>query len=646
MSGEELEKKIAALPKGYISKKNINGKVCHYRQWKENGKVKSEYISDMDVDFVAALISERKRLSEELKLEIYREDTSLKGIHRFCEYIRKFYLGRNVPIGIQDYEFLIVNKLFYVDKTIFIRDWWNNGDQVSLITRPRRFGKTLTLSMVNCFFSKEYSNRKDLFEGLGIWQYPEMRKLQGSFPVIFISFGNIKYSDVSRQTELIKTMIQSIFSSFSYIKENLSDEDAAIFQKYFENMSNEMAINGLHVLCELIYKSSGQKTIILLDEYDTPLLEAWSFGTYDECACLMRMFFNSTFKTNRYLYRGILTGITQISKESFFSDLNNLKVFSMLSDTYSTAFGFTEKEVFAAMDEQKLTDKEGVKSWFDGFTIGKCTDIYNPWSIVNYLRDKKLKPYWVNSGSNKMISDIFKGGSAKLKTALENLLKGKSIFTRMNMETTLKSVYYDDTAFWSLLVANGYLKIISAHGDEWDLIYELAPTNKEVLFMLSSFVKEWFADSRIKYNDFITALLQNDIYYMNEYMNAITHRIFSYFDVSGNNEPERFYHGFILGLMVNLENEFYISSNRESGLGRYDVILEPKNPLKNHAIVMEFKVFRKGKDASMESAAAEALAQIDKKQYITALTERGISRDNIYCYGLVFDGKEVVIEGA
>ena len=643
MKKDELEERIAQLPTGYISKKKIRGKECYYRQWKENGKIKSEYIKRDDVDYFVNLINERRQLQEELLLETYRADHSAAGQRRLYTYIKHFFMGRNVPIGVQDYEALITKKQFYIDKTLFIRDWWKRQDQVSLITRPRRFGKTLNLSMVNCFFSLTYANRSDLFEDFEIWKDVSMRPLQGTFPVIFLSFGSIKHGNAGSQLATLKILLKELFSSYDHVFSNLSETDRKIYNSYFEEITDEMALQGVQTLSALLYKSTRRKVIILLDEYDTPMLEAWISGNWDACANQMRIFFNATFKSNPYLERALLTGITQISKESFFSDLNHLKVFSLSSKEYECSFGFTEKEVFAAMDAQHLTNKEEVKSWFNGFTIGSRSDIYNPWSIINFLREKKVKPYWVNSSSNKLIDDFFRRGSVSLKHALEDLINDVPVFTRMYEETSFKDIDTDEAALWSLLVANGYLKIVGSKGNAWDKIYELKITNNEVLFMFQRFVREWLTSSTPAYNDFIASLLIHDIDYMNEYMNRITREVFSYFDTSGHGEPERFYHGFVLGMMMDLKDRFVITSNRESGLGRYDVVLKPNNPQTDPAIIMEFKVFRPRKEADLTETAEAALRQIKQKNYDAQLIADGIAPNNIYRYGLAFRGKDVLI---
>lgn len=643
MTCEELEQQISQLPSGYISKKVIHGKTCYYRQWKENGKVKSKYIADTDVDYIALLIKERKDLQEQLRLEGYRQDPSPRGQRRLAEYARLFYLQRNVPIGIQDFEKLIMNRQFYIDKTAFIREWWQNQDEVSLITRPRRFGKTLNLSMLNCFFSMRYSNRSDLFEGFEIWQDVQMRNLQGTFPVIFLSFGSIKYQTALEQLSALKILLRDTFSSFDYLLGNLSSEDSLIYKSFFADIPDEMVLQGIQILSSLLYKATGQKVIILLDEYDTPMLEAWLSGNWDDCATNMRIFFNASFKSNPYLERALLTGITQISKESFFSDMNHLKVFSLTSTEYDTAFGFTEQEVFTALDARKINQKDEVKAWFNGFTIGSRNDIYNPWSIINFLRERELKPYWVNSGSNRLIDDFFRTGNTSLKNALEDLLNGQSLLVHLQDEICFKDIAWDDSALWSLLVANGYLKVVATNGNPWDQTYEVRITNQEVLFMFQRFVRDWFSNTTGAYNDFLTALLAHDVDYMNEYMNRITREVFSFFDSSGQDEPERFYHGFVLGLMMNLKDRFIITSNRESGFGRYDVVLRPVNPQIDAAIIMEFKVFRPRKETSLEEAARSALHQIEEKHYDSELIADGITCDNIYHYGIAFQGKHVLI---
>ena len=644
MNIEEINNRIEALPKGYISKKNIRGRECFYRQWKEDGKVKSEYIKECDADYIIGQIEERKHLQSLLKLEKYKTDNSARGRRRLYEYYRRLCMSNKVAIGVQDFETLIDEGLFYVDKTGFIKEWWNRQDPVTLITRPRRFGKTLTMSMVECFLSLRYRDRPELFEGLSVWQDEAMRRLQGTIPVISVSFGGIKSSDVSRQMESLKMIVREAFTqSGAVLKDKMSECDGQVYASYMGDMTDGMAVRGLHVLSELLYNATGQKVVILLDEYDTPVLEAWSGNRLEDCTDYMRELFNVTFKSNPYLARAILTGITRISKESFFSDMNHLKVCSMLDDVYATAFGFTEAEVFEAMDEQGLSCKDRVKEWYDGFNVGSHTDIYNPWSIVNYLCEHKFKPFWVNSSSNALISRYMMTGDVERKAALETLLGGGCIRTSIDEELTFHNIEKSDSALWSLLYSSGYLKVEADDGCSDGAEYTLRVTNKEVQWMLGDMVKRWFSTNTTVMNRFVEALLERDVDYMNEYLNRITEEVFSWFDVSGGREPERFYHGFMLGLMMELKDRFIITSNRESGLGRYDVVLQPVDSNRDYGYVIEFKVYRRGRDASLEECVKKALQQIDEKGYDAVLVGAGIAVDRIMHLGIGFEGKNVLV---
>lgn len=561
--------------------------------------------------------------------------------------IQRFFLGRHVPIGVQDYETLISKRLFYVDKTSFIRDWWERADEVTLITRPRRFGKTLTMSMVNSFFSNRYANRSDLFEGLSIWDHAKYRKLQGTYPVLFLSFGAVKSANCESRKDQIKACLQQQLQGFCYLLEQqllLPDEEALYHSFLAPTISDSEVFRIIPFLCQVLHRIYQKKVILLLDEYDTPMLEAWQSGDWENFSGFMRVLLNSFFKTNPFLERGLLTGITRISKESFFSDLNHLCVAGMTSPLYATAFGFTEKEVFSAMDEQHLPGKEIVKEWYDGFCIGNHSDIYNPWSIINFLSTGKIKAYWAHSSSNKLISDIFRPAEATMKQTLDDLIHGHTLHVPIDEEISFSELIYHPKSIWGLLVASGYLKIISVTEDD---CFELAVTNKEVKLMLVDLVREWFTISP-GYHPFLKALLADDLYYMNISMQQIVESTFSYFDTSNGTSPigaESFYHGFVLGLMVHLEKDFIITSNRESGLGRYDVMLEPRDAAQNHAMILEFKLRRPNAEDNLESAAKTALAQIHEKKYATGLITRGIDTNNIFAYGFAFEGKQVLIQG-
>jgi hypothetical protein len=557
-------------------------------------------------------------------------------------------MARTVAIGIQDFEKLISNDYFYVDKTAFIREWWECGDEVTLIMRPRRFGKTLNMSMLERFFSNEYAGKGEIFEGLDIWKEQKYRELQGTYPVIFLTFASVKENNFQAARNRIVRQICDLYDEYRYILDEgvLSDEETDYFKRYSLSMSDEEAALGLHYLSKFLYKYYGKKVIILLDEYDTPMQEAYLSGFWDELVSFTRNLFNSTFKTNPFLERGLMTGITRVSRESMFSDLNNLNVVSTTSDEYATAFGFTEKEVFDSMDEMGMTNKAEAKEWYDGFTFGHTRDIYNPWSIINYLDKGYATPYWVNTSSNGLVSSIIRRGDVDIKVEMERLMQGESLHKYIDEHIVYSELETNKNAVWSLLMASGYLKVDNAVvGEKTEC--DLSITNREVLSMFKKMVTDWFKKEDDSYNNFIKYLLEPNLEAMNDYMNRISESIFSSFDTGKNpsrTQPERFYHGFVLGLMVDLQGRYVITSNRESGYGRYDIMLEPLND-KDDAIIIEFKVMSTRREKNLEETVQAALQQIEEKDYARQLIDKGISAERIRRYGFAFEGKTVLIGG-
>lgn len=559
-------------------------------------------------------------------------------------------MARTVGIGIQDFSDIRKNNYFYVDKTAFIKEWWESGDSVTLITRPRRFGKTLNMSMLEQFFSIRYAGKGELFEGLSIWQEEKYRELQGTYPVISLSFANVKEEDYERTRYKICQLLENLYIKHSYLLDSdvMTQKDKDFFNRVSADMNDGDATMAIHQLSDYLTRYHGKKTIVLLDEYDTPMQEAYVRGYWEELVTFTRSMFNSAFKTNPYLERGVMTGITRVSKESIFSDLNNLKVVTTTSDEYADAFGFTEQEVFAALEEFGYVEREKVKFWYDGFFFGALKDIYNPWSILNYLDTGKFTTYWANTSSNSLVGKLIREGSKGIKTEFERLLEGEHLITPIDEQIVYNQLNGSEKAIWSLLLASGYLKVLSYEEyekdgeDITDPKYELAITNHEVKLMFRQMVRGWFDRVYSDYNDFEKALLLGDVEAMNEYMNRVSSDMFSYFDTTTRIEPERFYHGFVLGLMVSLENRYIITSNRESGFGRYDIMLEPKNK-EEVAIIIEFKVFNTRRDKSIEDTVQAALQQIEDKNYEADLIARGVPKENIRKYGFAFQGKEVCI---
>ena len=538
-------------------------------------------------------------------------------------------MGKTISIGAQSFEYIRKNDYFFIDKSDLIREWWESGDTVTLITRPRRFGKTLNLDMLNCFFSKAYEERDDLFEGLSIWEDEKYQQLQGTYPVIFLSFADIKGNTFEKTKQGIKYALEKLYGAHKYVcaGSEMDEKDLKFFDSVTHDMPDAAAVLALKYLSDYLCRYYRQKILIFLDEYDTPLQEAYVHGYWRE-----------------------LVEITRVSKESIFSDLNNLEVVTTTSDKYAACFGFTEEEVFESLEEFGRPEEKGlVKSWYDGFTFGNKRDIYNPWSIINYLDKKKVRAYWANSSSNGLVNLLIRQGNVQTKIIMEELLRGGFLKTEIDEEIIFDQLQKKKGAVWSLLLASGYLKVVETHfsAQTGRYTYCLALTNREVQLMFEDMIRDWFADEDVPYNNFIKALLLHDVEAMNEFMNEIALATVSSFDIANsvakNDAPERFYHGFVLGLMVELADRFEITSNRESGFGRYDIQLVPLDPVALDPVIIEFKVRKPLKEASLEETVAAALKQIRDKNYDAALIGRGFEQERIRHYGFAFEGKQVLI---
>ena len=556
-----------------------------------------------------------------------------------------------IGIGKQSFEDIIQSNCFYIDKTSLIKEWWESEDDITLITRPRRFGKTLNMDMLKCFFSNQYRDQGQLFEGLNIWKEEKYQQLQGTYPVIYLSFADVKQTNYKDAVLKIKKIITDVYQQYIELAgwEGLTEVQVRQFQSVDPYMDDVTAQCALKDLSGYLYRYYEKKVIILLDEFDTPMQEAYIHGYWNEFTAFIRSLFNAAFETNPYLNRAMMTGITRVSKESIFSDLNNLKVVTTTSEEYATCFGFTQEEVFAALEEFQLADqKDAVKQWYDGFTFGSQQDIYNPWSITNYLKEKKFLAYWASTSSNGLVNRLIQTSKPDVKEFMEELLNEREIVLNFDEQIVFDQLETKENAIWSLMVASGYLKVdkIEYRGILHVPWYHLKITNLETLGMFSEMFTGWFQNTRSNYNAFIKAMLCGNIKEMNAYMNEVALATFSSFDTgshpSGRTQPERFYHGFVLGLLVELRDQYEVRSNRESGYGRYDVMLIPrqKNQL---AFVLEFKVYNAQEELKLEDTVQSALLQIEEKHYDTELIERGISKSKIRHYGFAFEGKKLLI---
>ena len=560
-------------------------------------------------------------------------------------------MNQLVGIGNQDFAYIRTNNLLYIDKTAFIKKWWESGDEVTLITRPRRFGKTLNMDMLNCFFSNKFVGRTELFDSLSIWQEEKYRKLQGTYPVVFMSFASVKADNLQDAKEQIKAQIVSLYEEYRYLLESghLSENETAYYKKVSMEMTDVQATMSLKLLSEYLYRYYGKKVILILDEYDTPMQEAYVNGYWNAFTSFVRNLFNAAFKSNPYMERGIMTGITRVAKESVFSDLNNLNVITTTSEEYETAFGFTEAEVFTQLDDMGLSEQKYlVKKWYDGFTFGRERDIYNPWSITNFLDKKQIRPYWASTSSNGLVNSLIRRASSEIKKEMEDLLEDREIVVNFDEEIIFDQLDQNENAIWSLLLASGYLRVeqVEYRGEMLEPWYHLRLTNLETKSMFVNMFRNWFAGNG-NYTPFILALLNHDVKAMNVYMNEIAMETFSSFDSghhpSQRRQPERFYHGFVLGLLADLRDRYLLKSNRESGYGRYDVMLIPKKE-GIPAVIIEFKVYDPDEEHNLQETAQKALQQIREKKYDTELLTLENRPESIYHYGFAFDGKKVYIQ--
>ena len=567
-------------------------------------------------------------------------------------------MARTVAIGVQDFGTIREGGYFYVDKTGFVRDWWFAGDAVTLVCRPRRFGKTLALSTAEHFLSTRFAGRgPELFGGLEVWRDPAMRELQGTVPVVMVSFAKSKGATLEATKASMRRVLREAVEAHGYLRESpaITGGDRAFLARVSDDMDDAVAVDCLGQLCSMLLKHHGVRPVVLLDEYDAPMQEAWLRGYWDGMSDFVRGLFNAAFKTNPALGRALITGIARVASESIFSDMNNPKVVTTTSARYETAFGFTQAEVDAALAEFGYgADRGDVREWYDGFTFGDVRDVYNPWSITCFLDERRLEAHWVNTSSNGLVSSLVRRGGDALKRDFEELLAGRTVVKRVDERVSFRNLRTSPDAVWSLLLATGYLKVAGRtrdpEADSDDLA--LALTNREVRAGFDRMVRGWFDDGDGSYNGFTRALLAGDARSATRYLNDVTRACMSSFDAASSAseaaEPERFYHGLVLGLLVELRGRYAVESNRESGYGRYDVMLVPNDGADasggaDPAVVVEFKALDPYEgEETLEDAVASARAQIAGKAYAASLEERGIGRARIRECGIAFCGRRAL----
>ena len=539
---------------------------------------------------------------------------------------------KKIPIGVENFKEIISNDFYYIDKTKSIEDILNDGSKVKLFTRPRRFGKTLNMSTLKYFFDIQNANEnRKLFNGLDI-EKSEYFSEQGKHPVIFISMKGIKAITWKDYLYDLKILIGDLYNEFEFIRDVLNESELNSFNKIWLKEDVAEYKNALKNLTAFLYKYYKKEVILLIDEYDNPLITAHRYDFYDEALSFFKVFYGEALKTNSYLKMGIMTGIIRVIKAGIFSDLNNLKVYSILNEQYSDFFGFTQSEVENALKDFNIEyELPDVRSWYDGYKFGN-SDVYNPWSILNFLTDKKLIPYWIDTSDNYLINKTLKNASSDTMEALQKLFSGESVEENISGNSDL-SILFDEEEIWELFLFSGYLTIDEKIGEDYENVYALRLPNREVKeFFKQKFIDMNFGESLFR--NTMEALKKNNIDNFEKYLQNIILKSASYYD--GKNED--FYHGLILGMTLYLDRDYYVNSNRESGLGRYDVIIEPKNK-NNRGYILEFKVVKDEKD--IENTAKEAIEQIIDKKYDTQLKERGIK--DITLIGIAFFGKIIKV---
>ncbi|TYQ16369.1 UNVERIFIED_CONTAM: PD-(D/E)XK nuclease superfamily protein [Acetivibrio alkalicellulosi] len=553
------------------------------------------------------------------------------------------------PVGVDDFENIIEQDLYFVDKTLFIKEIIDDSSKIILIARPRRFGKTLNMSLLNYYFEKSKKDNSYMFKEYKIWaQGEEYRKEQGKYPVITLTFKDVKTSKWSLNFALIKNIIQVEFNRHLYLMDSkeVTLADRELFKKIaLDKAQDEHYIKSVEILSRMLYEHHKQRPYVLLDEYDTILNEAYIHAHWQEAIEFMKAFMNASFKNNPNLYKGVLTGIFRVAKESIFSDMNNLNVCTILSDNYSEYFGFTQNEVKELLKYYGIQEGDKVRDWYNGYLFGEKNQrvIYNPWSIVMYIHKGTLKPYWINTSGNAIIKELATTGDRSIQFNIQNIIEGGTVDNvKIDENIVYSEIKKSDKSIWSFMLMSGYLKPVKLYLREEGVYCDLKAPNKEVYYFFRNILENWF-DETIKggsVDEMLKALLTGDVRTFYKIFATTVERTFSYHDV-GEDKAESFYHAFVLGMLVYIDKEYDIKSNRESGYGRYDVMIIPKDKRKK-GIIIEFKKVDKYENETLETALNAALKQIEDKKYDEEL--KGLGINDIVKIGIAFKGKEVKVE--
>lgn len=554
---------------------------------------------------------------------------------------------KKIPIGISDFKKLISENYYFMDKSLLIKEILEDGSEVILLPRPRRFGKTINMSMLKYFFEKADEDNRFLFEELNIYEHKDIMKKQGSYPVIYLTFKDEKYLSWKDCKSGMKFVIGSEFKRHKYLLESdiMDDEEKEMYKDVMNLKAEDIYYHkSLLSLSMYLSKHYSKKAVIIIDEYDVPIQSGYTGDYYEDIINFMRNFLSGGLKDNIYLEKAILTGILRVAKESIFSGLNNLSVNTILNKEYSSSFGFLENEVENILKYFKVESKlSEIKDWYNGYKFGENI-IYNPWSILNYVKrwDEGFQPYWINTSSNDLVKKLITKGGQQLKSELEDLIQDKSITKEINENIEMKEIDKSTENAWSFLLLSGYLKTVKKiRKSDGRLVCELAIPNIEVKYLYNEIIMSWFRESvnNDEFNFMLKSLINGDIKTFGKILKKFVLSSVSYFDISGQ-ESEKVYHAFVLGMLIALSDDYEVKSNRESGYGRYDVMIIPKDKNKI-GIIMEFKKVDRDEEEDLKKAAEEGLKQIKERKYKQELIVREIK--NIIEIGIAFEGKDIMV---